>query len=219
MGNLLSNQSTTSAFSSGHTPFTSASPMELGVIHKYKPPSAPSVKEFRHNDGLCMYCGEAGHQVVNCPNKGKKVITTGSLGTIVQEDMIHTRLVSENDIDVRTSSSSTNPNAYPLATTKSRHPNLLLIPVLVFYGPADNRLQPTEAMVDTGASNNFVSRLLVDKLQLEYFSCPEGEEILFRLANNTTVYVSSLTAIVPIRIANTMHEELLTLRVIETASF
>ncbi|CAO3656888.1 unnamed protein product [Mucor fragilis] len=58
----------------------------------------------------------------------------------------------------------------------------------------------------------------METLQLELLRCPVGEEVLFRLANSS-IYVSKHTVILPVRIMNTMHEKLLTLRVIEAASF
>ncbi|KAL9537783.1 hypothetical protein MBANPS3_011467 [Mucor bainieri] len=201
MGNRFSssNASTTPA------PFSSASPMELGAINEHKPLSAP-VKEFCCINGLCMYCGEANHQVANCPNKNKQI--TGSLGTIMEEDMLYSRIVPDPAVDAYSQAAST--DTYPLATIQapipSRHQSLLIMPIVVCHGDEDQLMAPAEAMVDTCASSNLVSRHLVDNLRLDSTECPQGEGVLFRLANNTVI-------------ANPMHEELLTLRIIETASF
>ncbi|OAD00235.1 hypothetical protein MUCCIDRAFT_166028 [Mucor lusitanicus CBS 277.49] len=174
MNNPLQNRPMTSTPSTTSTiPSVVSSPMELGA----------TVKEVRRNNGLCLYCGESGYQVANCPNKGRKA--TESLGSIVvQEDtLLYSRLTSPPTETPNNEYPGNPPNVFPLATIqqpiKSRHANLIIIPVFVSYGPDENQQEPTEAMLDTGASSNSISRTFVDKLQLEYFSCPPGEELLY----------------------------------------
>ncbi|CEP12795.1 hypothetical protein [Parasitella parasitica] len=73
-------------------------------------------------------------------------------------------------------------------------------------------------MVDTGASSNFISLDLVKQFNLDIENCAPGEEMFFRLANNT-VYTSRSTTTITLRLDNTMHGETITLRVIDGASF
>ncbi|KAL7332779.1 hypothetical protein PS15p_201778 [Mucor circinelloides] len=133
--------------------------MKLGAVNVYKLLSAP-VKEFRRANGLCLYCGESKHQVANCPNKSRQA--TGSLGTIVEEDLLNMRSTSGPDFNPVKRSTINAPVVtgtlyYPVNTiqevTESRHKSQFILPVTIdYYGQDDEEeLAAAEAMVDSGA--------------------------------------------------------------------
>ncbi|KAI8636941.1 hypothetical protein BD408DRAFT_459117 [Parasitella parasitica] len=197
---------------------TTATPMELGAINNYKPLSA-TVKEFRRLNNLCMYCGEANHQVLNCPNKPKKM--QGSLGSIVNQAIINMRSGQEHVPAVkrpRLLYEEQQHLNHIRSTAMSDHFALFILPAFLYYGDDEEFVTTTEAMVDTGASSNFISSELVQRLNLEVEHNAPGEEMFFRLANNS-VYVSRTTTTITLRLDNSMHEEVITLRIIEGASF
>ncbi|CEP11773.1 hypothetical protein [Parasitella parasitica] len=107
---------------------------------------------------------------------------------------------------------------YVKSTAASDHFALFILPAFLYYGEDEEFVKTIEAMVDTGASPNFISWDLVQEFNLEVELCAPGEEMFLRLANNT-VYNSRSTITITLRLDNTMHEEIITLRVIDGASF
>ncbi|CEP16232.1 hypothetical protein [Parasitella parasitica] len=191
--------------------------MELGAINAYKPLSA-TVKEFRKRNNLCLYCGESGHINTNCPNKGRKSPTSINALTAINEERNLVNRPRHSGKAVRPAGkrklyydmvAATSEN-----TTTSSHDSLFVLPVTVNEFHDDE----TEALVDTGAADNFISLRLVDEMSLHFTMCKPEDQTKFRLANNEIYQCRAITTI-NLKINNTNHEEEVTFKILEDAFF
>ena len=57
--------------------------MQIDAV-RFKP-LTPQKKKRRMEEGLCLYCGEEGHKVGNCPKKQNRRVTK-TRGAIIQEN-------------------------------------------------------------------------------------------------------------------------------------
>ncbi|CEP08715.1 hypothetical protein, partial, partial [Parasitella parasitica] len=171
------NSNNTPSLSNNHTP------MELGAINSYKPLSA-TVKKFRKRNNLCLYCGESGHINTHCFNKGRKPPISINALTAINEERNFVNRPRHSGKAVRPAGkrklyydmvAATSKN-----TTTSSHDSLFVLPVTVNEFHDDK----TEALIDTGAADNFISLRLVDEMSLHFTMCKPEDQTKFRLANN-----------------------------------
>lgn len=216
-------------------------PMDINVIsnssnydsRKYHSPLSTAEKERRSKNNLCMYCGQPGHFTNVCPVKTSR-FTSGqsSISTILIDNdnqPASINVITNSDINLITTSNKRKSHDElveilhhsvrhkqrniesailqdTLYVTESTDPNLFVVPVTIKFG---NCMFTTSALIDSGASASFIDATLVRQTGLP--SSLSSNPTSFRLADNS-LHESTMCSTVFLQLANTHHEEFITLR-------
>ncbi|KAJ1157947.1 hypothetical protein NDU88_010644 [Pleurodeles waltl] len=131
-------------------------PMEVGAV---RAPLSRAEKESRRVQGLCMYCGRKGHYVRECPQKPRKKF---SYSPTRKAAVTSGKISEKEDLPFIEPLSGFRLTSLTLLPQEEKASHLLLSVELV----SQDRTHPVWAMIDSGATGNFIDEGVVKRLGL-----------------------------------------------------
>lgn len=149
---------------------------------------SPEERKHRMDNNLCLYCGKAGHKVQQCYSAkentfSKSIAATSTTETLTSEKSIN---FLEKSVALTMDSHTRGPEVLSQSTTH------LLIPIKLYFA---HQVLSTQAMIDSGATGNFISQDLISQHHLPTVlkDIPE----MVRVIDGTPISSGSITSNTP----------------------
>ena len=176
------------------TPTSNPAPQPAGNSQKSKRGKlTPAERKHRMDNNLCLYCGKGGHKVQECYSAqgitaSKHIAASDTVPASIPEKI--EKVLLGTTLTKTTTSYLNNKDTSMVSSQSSTH---LLIPIQLHF---KQQVLSTKAMIDSGATGNFISQDLISTHQIPTVLKHTPE--LLRVIDGTPISSGSITCNTPV---------------------